>query len=277
MKKSIAIFTFFITSLIASAHTITPVCWNNGRASFSGTFFEKTQWIWIHINTPGRKFSNNTQDSVFETTGAGPASVSFSYTISQPSINNSTSITVKYNTTGAAHMTGGTLAVGGNASGATHACAINILPVSIASFSVSKTSIGFTAKWTTTFEMNNSFFELQGSNDGATFTTLAIVAARGNGSSNMAQDYIVTKPFVVAAGVGLMGMVLIFSIVSAQRRRKVVLIPVMLVMVLAMTTSCTKQAELKASPVVSYKLYRLIQVDKDGTKAIYPVTVSATN
>jgi hypothetical protein len=64
----------------------------------------------------------------------------------------------------------------------------NPLPVSLVAFTAVRSNANTTLAWTTASELNNSGFEVQVSNDGATFRKLAFVASQ-NPNSNQALNY----------------------------------------------------------------------------------------
>jgi hypothetical protein len=62
------------------------------------------------------------------------------------------------------------------------------LPLQFLSFGVSCSDVGVLLQWTTAQEVNTGLFELERSNDGAAWTTVAQVAALGTGSSYSYSD-----------------------------------------------------------------------------------------
>jgi len=68
-------------------------------------------------------------------------------------------------------------------------CCVNAstLPVELASFLITKNGNTVTATWTTASEINNDYFELEASNDGENWTSIATI--KGVGNSNNINDY----------------------------------------------------------------------------------------
>lgn len=270
MKKFIVTLTLITITLISQAHNITPNCASGTRAAFSGTQFDKNQWVYVHINTSGVFFINGTKDSVFNTGN----STSFSFRVPKPT-SGSVSIEVKYNTNGNNHMQNGNYAVGGNPAISSNVQCTLTLPVSITYFKVSKISNGIVAKWATSFEVNSDYFEVWGSNDAVSFTKLGKIAANNGGTSPTPQEYSFTKIFSVNAGFSLIGIALVLGMALSKVRRKIIIIPLVLVMILASVTSCTKTNDVAIATPVSYKYFKLTQADKDGSVTSFNAIVTA--
>ena len=263
MKTLICALLLIAATLSTSAHIITPGCWANGRFTFSGTQFENNQWVNIHINTAGVTFSNGSQDSSFKTT-----STSFIFSIPQPVRTTIRNISVKYNTTGSNHTTGGTSAVNSPANTTTISC--GNLPVLLSGFTVQKSSTGILALWTTNVESNNDHFEVEGSNDGINFVSLGRVNAyTSSGNSDVLHNYSLAINWETQAGFGLIGILLFGSLAVGLFKRKAILLPIFIGLFLTTgITSCSKSNSV-AKSVTKYSIYRLKQVDKDGVITYY--------
>ncbi|MES2849119.1 MAG: T9SS type A sorting domain-containing protein [Bacteroidota bacterium] len=79
------------------------------------------------------------------------------------------------------------------ADGSNYSCLVtssggNILPIKYSSFDAIISGAAITCNWTTEQEMNNNYFELERSFDGAAFKTIAIIFSN-NGNSNTKQQY----------------------------------------------------------------------------------------
>jgi hypothetical protein len=157
------------------------------------------------------------------------------------------------------------------------------LPVLLSTFNTSVESPGvYNVSWTTTMESNNSYFTIQASNDGGAWKTVAIVKsfyADGNGSTPHNYSVVVDADSnnIVQAGLGTkillfytIGFVF-FMIVGKLRIKRWFTILIALAFISA-TTSCSKTNEFN-SQNKTYKYFRIVQTDKDGTSVNSPVMV----
>ncbi|TLV01034.1 T9SS type A sorting domain-containing protein [Dyadobacter luticola] len=71
------------------------------------------------------------------------------------------------------------------------------LPVTLASFEVSKEGSTAQLRWATTYESNSAYFDIQHSQDGKNWTKLATIDAQGESKSLITYNYTHTSPFAV--------------------------------------------------------------------------------
>ncbi|MGJ7031950.1 hypothetical protein [Niabella hirudinis] len=120
--------------------------------------------------------------------------------------------------------------------------------------------------WTTRTEFNNDHFEIEASQDGKQFTTIATVKSKaGNGTSNTDITYEwVSESSSLLALMPYTGILIL--LLWLLRRRKVLLLPLAGLFIVLLPLGCKKNTE----PVIDGEdpyYIRITQVDKDGTRA----------
>lgn len=157
------------------------------------------------------------------------------------------------------------------------------LPVLLSTFNTSVESPGvYKVSWTTTMESNNDFFTVQASRDGGAWNTVALIKSfypGGTGSTPHTYSVVVNADSsnVINAGLGskilwFYGISFVFFLIVSKLRIKrwfTILIALALV---SASTSCSKTNEFNI-PNKTYKYFRIVQTDKDGTSVNSPVMV----
>lgn len=145
---------------------------------------------------------------------------------------------------------------------------LSVLPVAFTSLNAQlSASNQLQVQWQTTSEANNKQFVVQASVNGRSWTNLGTVASKAaNGNSSEVIAYTATYQLgqLALAGIGVLG----FLFLPAVRNRMARL--AMIVLVVAMVTSCAKQnesfADLKVQSKAGQSIYvRIAQVDYNGT------------
>ncbi|SDE16956.1 choice-of-anchor Q domain-containing protein [Niabella drilacis] len=140
------------------------------------------------------------------------------------------------------------------------------LPVSFGALSASIQNNKLTVNWQTLSEINNDHFEIEASQDGVNFTTIATVTSKaqdGNSSTTLQYSWEADSGALVAfSGLGIVLLILLLPV--AHRYKKQLL---MVSVVLFMTfISCSKRTDSLAENTGDKYFIRIAQVDKDGGK-----------
>lgn len=278
MKKLFSILMVTLLTLSLSAHNIlrTSTCWQSGQFTFNGTQFDKNENVKLVV-TSGYHFSNGLTSLLINTGNATTFTVVVSKNTPYVGAYNVT-LTCTY---GGSNGTN-TAAVNSPISSTTTICTGGGggLPVKLINFAVKKnTDFTTSVSWTTTFESNNSFFTVEGSNDGKDFHTQAVVFSQsedGNADGITNYSYKIeatTVSKLILAGSGLVGSIVLLLILVGTMRRKRSLwaVPFLIIAFSASFVSCKKDVSTYDKSSVKWKYVRLKQTDKDGT------TVIATN
>ncbi|SDC66530.1 BspA family leucine-rich repeat surface protein [Niabella drilacis] len=145
-------------------------------------------------------------------------------------------------------------------------CSITVLPVNFGAVSAIFKNNRLYIHWVTLSETNSSYFDIEVSRDGKTFTKLETVSSKAvNGMSQNHLNYEYTAMMPQAATViGLMAFGLLLS-VSGRKRKRVYVAILVLVSGFTALSSCQKNGdELDAAGQGGQLFIRIKQVDKDG-------------
>jgi len=270
MKKLsllLSLLVILITSTFANGPTITKIGWCGGVYTVSVT------------NIPGGATCHliiGTYDSTF----ISPSS-NFIVSIPQPLQGTTVSFTIGFiNGGGKLVSTDGTTSTNG-----TGTC--SQLPVKLINFAAHKNGDYSTSvSWATTFEANNNYFLLEGSNDGTNFHTEVLLFSKySDGNSQVSTDYAfkigaTTQSKLILAGFGTLAGILLFGILigTMKRKKALWLMPVMLLIFTGSLVSCQKHVDTPTDKSsVKWKYLRLKQADKDGTIVIASSTLIINN
>ncbi|MGJ7033108.1 choice-of-anchor Q domain-containing protein [Niabella hirudinis] len=140
------------------------------------------------------------------------------------------------------------------------------LPVSFGEINAVIKNSALIVSWQTLTETNNDRFEIEASQDGVNFTTIATVASKAqNGNSSTTIQYSwEADSGALAAFSGLSIILLILLLPVAQRYKKQLLMAS--VVLLIAFISCSKRTDSLAENPGDKYFIRIAQVDKDGGK-----------
>ena len=156
------------------------------------------------------------------------------------------------------------------------------LPVLLTDYKASSVSPGvYSVIWTTQLESNNDHFTIQAATDTGTWKTVAIVKsfyADGDGSIPHNYGVLVDADSNTVVEAGFKGncfllylaIIAVFLPILLRRLKKGTGYWIILLMLA--TTSCSKTNDFNP-PVKTYKYFRIVQTDKDGTSVNSPVMV----
>ena len=157
----------------------------------SGTRSQKTFLLTPTTNTAGTTYKASFYFTNAELGGISIANLKLAKTeagsIATSTSSNTTSViptTATYNSTG--------VLISGTFTGFSRYFLIDqnvVLPIELVSFSGSIVNHSSILNWVTSSEINNKEFDIQWSMDGISFTTLGVVASKGNSSSNLTYGY----------------------------------------------------------------------------------------
>lgn len=298
MKKLLSVLLISIIALSSFAHTINPTnsCgFKDGNYGITGTQFEANQKVSLTVET-GFTFSLTVGGDVIQTgsnkpvlsnsnrtitffTTTGGSSKGFTVLIKQvlPNVTDFiTSVVCVYGSSNTAAQNSPLQTKKGN-------CSTGGLPVKLINFVVKRnTDYTTSVSWTTTFEANNNYFIVEGSNDGSTFHQQAIVFSKyEDGNSGIATDYSykieATVLSKVVAGMGGLAFVLLIGMLigKIKTKRSWFFAPLMGLILAGSLVSCQKTYDKPADKAtVKWKFVRLKQVDKDGTEVIATSIIS---
>jgi hypothetical protein len=159
----------------------------------------------------------------------------------------------------------------------------DVLPVTFGPVSATFKDGQLVVNWQTLTETNNSYFEIEASADGKTFTKIGEVKSlAADGNSSTALDYSFTKD--AATATGLLGLgVLALALVganynSSQRRSRKKAVQILAIAGVLMITfaACSKNNADALSTTDADLFIRIKQVDKDGSFK-YSKTVKVVN
>ncbi|MCH5716057.1 hypothetical protein [Niabella hibiscisoli] len=150
------------------------------------------------------------------------------------------------------------------------------LPVTFGTINAVRKGTTLHINWTTETETNNSHFEIEGSVDGKTFTTIKTVDTKAiNGNSNSTIEYAVTldkNSLGIVLGISLLTLLSIAGWKSGKNWRKISLLATAFFII---GSACNK-SDVAEEPGDSTLFIRIAQVDKDGTKR-YSQSVQVVN
>ena len=161
------------------------------QAYLGGTRSQKTFLLTPTTNTAGTNYKASFYFTNAELGGKSIANLKIAKTeagsIATSTSANTTSVvptTTTYNTTG--------VLISGTFTGFSRYFLIDqnvVLPIELVSFSGSIVNHSSILNWVTSSEINNKEFDVQWSMDGISFTTLGVVASKGNSSTNLTYGY----------------------------------------------------------------------------------------
>lgn len=295
MKKLFSILMVTLITLSSFGHNILKksTCWQAGNFQFKGEIFDANQKVQVSVPN-GFTLSLIVSGDVIQTGSDKPSLSSNHRVLTFKTTNGSNRAfvvtAIKNNPLTGTYSVILTCTYGGSNgtsndaqyspvnSGTSVCSGGGGLPVTLVNFAVKRNS-DYTAdvSWTTTFEANNKYFELQGSNDGTSWTTEALIfAASEDGNSSTPTNYkykiaATTQSKLILAGFGSLAAILLFGILIGTMKRKngVVALSLMLVVFAGSLLSCQKDTNAPPDKVVAkWSFLRLKQADKDGTIVI---------
>ncbi len=140
------------------------------------------------------------------------------------------------------------------------------LPVTFGTINANRKGTTLQISWTTAAEANNSHFEIEGSVDGKSFTTLKTVDSKAvNGNSSSTIEYEVTldkNNLGIVFGFSLLTLLSIAGFKSGKKWGK---ISVLAVAIFIIANACNK-SDIAEEPGDDTLFIRIAQVDKDGAK-----------
>jgi hypothetical protein len=144
---------------------------------------------------------------------------------------------------------------------------IEVLPVSLLSFTSERSLEAITLKWSTISEANNSHFIIQASENGSVWKDLGEVASSApHGNSNELINYTFNIP--ISDFVKLSMALLVFLGLGFKRNLKLMLLMMMLIFLGAV--ACKDKNEVAKK--IAY--FRIVQVDLDGKRHVSPIIVA---
>jgi hypothetical protein len=154
-------------------------------------------------------------------------------------------------------------------------------PVSIMNFGFRSVGNVTTFTWTTTLESNVDHFLIQGYNikDSTWDSVATCVSQYGSSGTGSVQKYYsitYTDPLIpaVQAAFGTLGIFLLMGIVMNVYFKKTRVIQFMSLSLVLLIVACSKSNEkIQVTQTETYKQFRLVEVDKDGTHFYYPQEV----
>ncbi len=153
---------------------------------------------------------------------------------------------------------------------------LTALPVSFGSLSTSIQNNKLTVNWQTLTEINNDHFEIEASQDGVNFTTIATVASKTqNGNSSAVLQYSWEADLGAFAAFSGLGIVLLILLLPVAHRYKKQLLMASVVLFIVFISCSKRKDSLAENPGGKYFI-RIAQVDKDGGKT-YSKIVSVVN
>lgn len=141
------------------------------------------------------------------------------------------------------------------------------LPVTLSSFFVSKQNLGAKATWTTSQEINNSYFVLQGSVDGKNFSDIERVNSHwSTGNSTIPYTYTVSLDSLTVANTYYLTVILVLlgicSLIGKTKSGKI-FVSVLVVFIIFFSISC-KKSEQAPKSIQKYQYFRLRSVSIDN-------------
>ncbi|MBO9592630.1 MAG: hypothetical protein J7599_06940 [Niabella sp.] len=152
------------------------------------------------------------------------------------------------------------------------------LPVAFQSYDAKIVDNNLVVNWTTATEVNNDYFDVQVMGADSTFKTVGRVMSKATdnqGNSDTPLEYSFTKE--LGARGSLMGVTLLAAgmIFLLFNRRNKLLFMLVLITGMGLTAiSCRKQGREEVELSDSKQLVRLVQVNKEGTRAYSKVAVA---
>ena len=138
------------------------------------------------------------------------------------------------------------------------------LPVEFGAVEAAQQNDAVNIKWTTLSETNNSYFDIEASADGETFTKIKTVQSQ-NGNSDKAQEYEVN---ITASDItSLLGAPLLLALLSLgfTRRKRMITGALALLILCVNFVACSKSSDAIDVNSVDNVFIRIKQVDKDGS------------
>ena len=138
------------------------------------------------------------------------------------------------------------------------------LPVAFGAVEAVQQNDAVNIKWTTLSETNNSYFDIEASADGETFTKIKTVQSQ-NGNSDKAQEYEVN---ITASDISsLLGAPLLLALLSLgfTRRKRMITGALALLILCVNFVACSKNVDAIDVNSVDNVFIRIKQVDKDGS------------
>lgn len=213
-------------------------------------------------------------------TGTGYISI-YNYISNGNPLTSSSTLSIRYNGTDITTLTGmsndghTTITPHGIVSySAMAGCAV-VTPVLFSAWTAQNVSGSVGLSWTTTMEQNNKYFVVEGSMDGKTFDSMAVVKTHwftGNSSSPYTYNFLYYIPVTKEGGMILFFLIIfIVSGICFIKKQFVLGMKFMFIfsivvngMILICSTSCTKTNNNSTTAPKKYSFFRLKQVDLDG-------------